>query len=306
MKDKVYFIRLSKEGFTRQIMDFCYSYPRFSYGFPDLLSVGCRNSFFEDFIGSVNRKQLERQRYEKELEERRNTVNHVRELEDSKEFRIHIFKGYGGFKGYEVKVVRSKAGAYVLKIFGNDDKFERHYILNEDVVDLSKVHWNMYNEGTTLVLRLPKLQNLGNAQKLQLKIKKHDRMRKSKEGSHKNKRKHESKADHRNTHEEDNNQESGHANDSEEFRGFDDEGDKHLETTSGLNDESSRHDKPVSSEDIEMSQDLKRNENSATSSASASETEYESAEPLQPASLHKTYSPTLEEVEDEEWTKVVA
>ena len=290
-------------------MDFYYNYPRLSYGFPDPFNFGCNNSLFEDFIEGINRRYLEQQRYQKELEEKRNRVNEVIEVEDSEEFQIQIFKKYGGFKGYEVKVVRSKDGKYVLKVFGNDDKFQRHYILNADVVDLSKIHWSLYNDGTTLVLRLPKSQEPQKAEKQQAKPKKHIKMRKAEEGSHKNKRKHsERKLDQQKGNQEESNQEKESEScdvDNQLFEGFEDQEADRLEAPCKGNDTASRHDESTTQRDIEMNQDLRVSRNGSVSSesplASSSESELE-----KPVPLHKTYSPTLEEVQDEEWSRVVA
>lgn len=302
------------------MMDFYYNYPRLNYGFSDPFNFGCNNFFFEDFIEGINRRYLEQQRYQKELEERRNRVNAVREVEDSDEFQIEIFKKCGGFKGYEVKVVRSKTGEYVLKVFGNDDKFQRHYLLNEDVVDLSKIHWNLYNDGTTLVFRLPKLQEPECTEKLHSKPKKHIKMRKAEDSSHKNKRKHgENKVDQGNSgqgnsgqensgqeksNQEKNSQFSGNT-DNELFKGFDDQQDFPSEVPSTGNEAASGYNESTTKDAIEKNQDLRDSRNGSISSetplASSSESETEKTLPL-----HKTYSPTLEEVQDEEWSRVVA
>lgn len=110
-----------------------------------------------DRIFEYNQRLANEGRREEKLKEERLRLQvSVDVIENHEKYMIRLFKRWGNFKDYEVRVVRNKKGDTVLKIKGNLDDFNKEYLLDLDALDITKINWNYAKERNLLILDIPK------------------------------------------------------------------------------------------------------------------------------------------------------
>ena len=108
--------------------------------------------------------ELERQAEKEQKRERlqnmrtsRNTVVNVEQAENDDCLQIQLFKDYGTFASYEVRVVK-KSGKVFLKIESNKDHFFKMYEMNTKALDMGKINWKWFRDENALIISIPKIK----------------------------------------------------------------------------------------------------------------------------------------------------
>lgn len=111
----------------------------------------------------------------------------IRQVETVDGYQIQIAKKYGGFNGYEIRVIRDLSGEYLLKIEGNNDQFEKLYHLNPEEVEIREIDWKWFRNENILVLNIPKSEHRYEGKKKVKSVKKAN----CKKSAHRRKARHE-------------------------------------------------------------------------------------------------------------------
>lgn len=79
----------------------------------------------------------------------------VKQYEDENCHQIQLFKRFGDFSSYEISLVR-KAGDYIVKVSSDLDQVQKCFSINKSLIDISGVDYKWYHEANALVVNLPK------------------------------------------------------------------------------------------------------------------------------------------------------
>ncbi|ABN67386.2 predicted protein [Scheffersomyces stipitis CBS 6054] len=82
--------------------------------------------------------------------------SHLKQLETSQDYQIQVFKRYGDFNNYQIRVVKNSDEVF-LKIHSDEDDFDRSFHLDEESIDVHNVTWKWLKGNNALVVYLPKL-----------------------------------------------------------------------------------------------------------------------------------------------------
>lgn len=79
----------------------------------------------------------------------------VKQYEDENCHQIQFFKRYGDFSSYEISLVR-KAGDYIVKVNSDLDQVQKTFSVSKSLIDIGGVDYRWYREANALVVNLPK------------------------------------------------------------------------------------------------------------------------------------------------------
>lgn len=80
----------------------------------------------------------------------------VQKLETEDEYQIQIYKPYGNFNNYEVKVVKLQPPLIKVIIFSHQDDFKIDFNFNVNYIDIENINWRWYKQDNILSLNIPK------------------------------------------------------------------------------------------------------------------------------------------------------
>ncbi|RLV92787.1 hypothetical protein JA1_002941 [Spathaspora sp. JA1] len=80
----------------------------------------------------------------------------VKKLETEDEFQIQIYKPYGNFNDYEVRVVRGVTPIVKVIITSIQDRFKQEFQFNVNYIDIENINWQWYKSRNILCLNIPK------------------------------------------------------------------------------------------------------------------------------------------------------
>ncbi|KAI5970725.1 hypothetical protein CANMA_000144 [Candida margitis] len=80
----------------------------------------------------------------------------VQKLETEDEYQIQIYKPYGNFNNYEVKVKKLTPPLIKVIIFSHQDDFQIDFNFNLNYIDLENINWRWYKQDNILSLNIPK------------------------------------------------------------------------------------------------------------------------------------------------------
>ncbi|KAK6456100.1 uncharacterized protein RJT20DRAFT_5503 [Scheffersomyces xylosifermentans] len=125
--------------------------------------------------------ELERQREirQRELRKRQQDLaeyqalckpSDIQHIETNSSYQIHVFKKYGDFSTYQIRIVK-RPGCYFLKMHSEVDDFEKSFQLNQDTIDINTISWKWQKSKNTLIVNLPKQTNYTKEERKRLKKK---------------------------------------------------------------------------------------------------------------------------------------
>ncbi|EGW30205.1 uncharacterized protein SPAPADRAFT_63818 [Spathaspora passalidarum NRRL Y-27907] len=117
-------------------------YPFNTYNLP--------NNFDVDSLFNL----LHQQQYYQQAPNSRPRV--VKKLETEDEFQIQIYKPYGNFNNYEVRVVKATPPIVKVIISSAQDKFRQEFQFNVNYIDIENINWQWYKSRNILCLNIPK------------------------------------------------------------------------------------------------------------------------------------------------------
>lgn len=109
-------------------------------------------------LDSVNQYQQAQQLLQQQYEASRPKI--VKKVETEDKYQIQIFKKYGNFNSYEVKVLRNAAygnsNLINLVIESRRDDFRKVFQFNLNDIEVRDIDWEYFEEDNVLVLNIPK------------------------------------------------------------------------------------------------------------------------------------------------------
>ncbi|KAK6465978.1 hypothetical protein DFJ63DRAFT_333367 [Scheffersomyces coipomensis] len=122
---------------------------------PNQVTPNDLNSFF-NFLQEAQRQEQEKQQ---QLRAQQAKPRVVKKIENEDGYQIQIFKPYGNFNNYEVKVV--KIPSYNQSIINvilqsKQDQFKKVFQFKLDDILYDQINWELYKSENILILNIPK------------------------------------------------------------------------------------------------------------------------------------------------------
>ncbi|ODV65952.1 hypothetical protein HYPBUDRAFT_149737 [Hyphopichia burtonii NRRL Y-1933] len=115
---------------------------------------------FANFFNEYQRYQQQQQEQQRQQQLAQSRPKIIKKLETEDKYQIQIFKRYGNFDSYEVRVLKSSSFNFNnlinLVIESREDEFRKAFQFNLEDIEVGEIDWEYFENDNVLVLNIPK------------------------------------------------------------------------------------------------------------------------------------------------------